>query len=310
MNRQRLLVTGAAGALAQQVIRRLRGQHDLVVVDARTEVTTPPDIPSHRCDFLHRSFEELFRQHQFTGVLHLGRLSSADLTRERRYNANVLGTQRLLEHCLKYEVRQLLVMSTHYVYGAHPYNPAFLTEDAPLKAAGYTQDLVDSVELENLVMIHLWKNPALRTTLLRPCHIVGPGINNTMSQLLSQRRAPALMGFSPLMQFLHVADAADAIVTAWLGDVPGIYNVADDDCVAYQDALRLSGCKRLLIPSVPEALSRRLVAKLDKRYFPLYLMDYFKYATTIDGRLFRDTFGFRPRHSLLDIFQHYANLKG
>ncbi|MDP1540356.1 MAG: NAD-dependent epimerase/dehydratase family protein [Moraxellaceae bacterium] len=307
--KQRILITGAAGALAQQVIRRLRHHYELVVVDSRTEVTTPPDIPSFRCEFLHRSFEELFRKYQFDGVIHLGRISSRESTRERRYNANVLGTQRLLEHCVKYEVKQLVVLSTHFVYGAHPYNPAFITEDAPLKAAGFTQDLVDTVELENLVMIHLWKYPQLRTTLLRPCHIVGPGINNSMSQLLSQPRSPALMGFSPLMQFIHVSDAAKAIVLAYQGDQPGIYNLASDDCVAFQDALRLSGCKILPIPSIPESLCRAVVKKLDKRYFQLFLLDYFKYATTIDGRLFKNTFNYEPDISLTEIFQHYANLK-
>lgn len=307
--KQRILITGAAGALAQQVIRRLRHQYELVVVDSRTEVTTPPDIPSFRCEFLHRSFEELFRKYHFDGVIHLGRISSRESTRERRYNANVLGTQRLLEHCVKYEVKQLIVLSTHFVYGAHPYNPSFITEDAPLKAAGFTQDLVDSVELENLVMIHLWKYPQLRTTLLRPCHIVGPGINNSMSQLLSQSRSPALMGFSPLMQFIHVNDAAKAIVLAYQGDKPGIYNIASNDCVAYQDALQKSGCKTLAIPSLPESFAKAVVRRLDKRHFPLYLLDYFKYATTIDGRLFQRTFDYQPDISLAEIFQHYANLK-
>jgi len=307
--KQRILVTGAAGALAQQVIRRLRHHYELVVVDSRTEVTTPPDIPSFRCEFLHRSFEELFRQYHFDGVIHLGRISSRESTRERRYNANVLGTQRLLEHCVKYEVKQLIVLSTHFVYGAHPYNPSFITEDAPLKAAGFTQDLVDTVELENLVMIHLWKYPQLHTTLLRPCHIVGPGINNSMSQLLSQSRSPALMGFSPLMQFIHVNDAAKAIVLAYQGDEPGIYNIASNDCIAYQDALRLSGCNILPIPSLPESFAKAVVRKLDKRYFPLFLLDYFKYATTIDGRLFQRTFKYEPDISLAEIFQHYANLK-
>lgn len=307
--RQRVLVTGAAGALAQQVIRRLRDRCELVVVDARREVTMPADIPSYHCDFLNRAFEDLFRQYRFDGVIHLGRLSPHEYARERRYNANVLGTQRLLELCVKYEVAQVQVMSTYFVYGAHPYNPALLTEDAPLKALGLTMDLVDSVELENLTMIYLWRHPQLNITLLRPCNIVGPGVNNTMSQLLSQPRVPVLMGFSPLMQFIHVEDAADAMVAAFEQNHPGIYNLASNDCVAYQDAVRLSGCKRLPIPSVPPRLARRLVERMNWKHFPLYLLSYFQHAVTIDGSLFARTFGFQPKYTLADIFNHYANLK-
>lgn len=307
--KQRVLVTGAAGALAQQVIRRLREHCELVVVDARREVTMPEDIPSYHCDYLNRAFEELFRRHAFDAVIHLGRLSPHEYAQERRYNANVLGTERLLALCVKYGVKQVQVMSTYFVYGAHPYNPAYLTESAPLKALGLSQDLVDSVELENLTMIYLWKHPELNITLLRPCNIIGPGVNNTMSQLLLQRKAPVLMGFSPLMQFMHVSDVADGMVCAFKANIPGIYNMAPDDCVAYQQALTLAGCKKQWVPSIPPRLALAYVEHKAWKHFPPYLLSYFQYAVTIDGSLFANTFKFKPSYSLLEVFAHYADLK-
>ena len=42
-----ILVTGAAGALAQQVVNRLQGKYRIVVCDARYEVSMPEDIPSY-----------------------------------------------------------------------------------------------------------------------------------------------------------------------------------------------------------------------------------------------------------------------
>lgn len=308
-DKPRLLITGAAGATAQQVIGRLRHEYQLVVCDSRRVVSMPPDIPSYHVDMNKRTLEDLFRKYRFDGVIHLGRMGPNEYTRDSRYNANVLGTQRLFEFCVKYGVGQVLVMSTHFVYGAHPLNPAFLTESAPLKAAEITMDLVDSVELENLSMIYLWKHPSLHITILRPCNIVGPGVNNTMSQLLMHDRAPALMGFSPIMQFLHLEDMADAVVAAFKQNKPGIYNVASDDCVAYHKALQLSGCTRFLIPSVPNALPGTISKVMGWRHFPPYLVDFFKYAATIDGSLFRKTFDFEPRYSLSEIFAHYKLLK-
>ncbi len=75
-----------------------------------------------------------------------------------RYNANVLGTQKLLNLCIKYDVGQVLIMSTYFVYGANAYNSAPLDESAPLKASELTKNLVDSVELENLSQLYLWKH--------------------------------------------------------------------------------------------------------------------------------------------------------
>lgn len=310
-NQQRphILITGAAGSLAQQVINRLRDSCDLVVVDFREQVDLGDDIPSYCIDFNKRSFEDLFRRYQFDGVIHLGRIMSSQMTRMRRYNANVLGTQKLLDLSHKYGIKRVVVLSTFHVYGAVAYNPALIDEEAPLKSAGLSADLIDSVELENLANIYLWRYPDLNITILRPCNIVGPGVRNTMSTLLSSEHAPVLAGFSPMMQFIHIDDMADALVLAYKKPGRGIYNVAPHDWVAYQHALQLCGCKRVPIPSIPPVLPRTLLRVLNLRRFPSYLMDFFKYPVVIDGRAFAKEFGFRPKRPLKEIFRFYRESK-
>ena len=102
--RPHILITGAAGSLAQQVINRLRDTCNLVAVDFREQVYLGDDIPSYCIDFNKRSFEDLFRRYQFDGVIHLGRIMSSQMTRMRRYNANVLGTQKLLDLSHKFSL--------------------------------------------------------------------------------------------------------------------------------------------------------------------------------------------------------------
>ncbi len=307
--RQDILVTGAAGALAQQVITRLRNSHRIVAVDFREQVYLGDDIPSYRIDMNQRGFEDLFRTHAIKGVIHLGRMIASEENRMRRYNSNVLGSERLFNIARKYGVEKTLVLSTYHVYGANAYNPALIDESAPLKAAGLTMDLVDSVELENLAQICLWKFPELNMTILRPCNIVGPGVKNAISTLLADRNTPVLAGFSPMMQFLHIDDMADAIVLAFNKNRPGIYNVADDDWVAYQTALKACGCRRIPLPSIPPGLAWRMASLLGIRGFPPYLLNYYKYPVVIDGTLFRTTFGFAPRYSLKEIFSYYKAMK-
>ncbi|SHK46325.1 UDP-glucose 4-epimerase [Marinobacter antarcticus] len=304
-----ILVTGAAGALAHQVIERLRETCDLVAVDAREQVQLGDAIPSYCIDCNHRSFEDLFRRYQFDGVIHLGRIHSSQLTRMRRYNANVLGTQKLLDLSHKYGIRRIVVLSTYHVYGAMAYNPALINESAPMKSAGLSADLIDSVELENLANIYLWRFPELNITILRPCNIVGPGVRNTMSALLASPRAPVLAGFSPMMQFIHIDDIADAIVLAYNKATRGIFNVAPEDWVAYQKALELCGCTRIPVPSVPPILPRLLLRALRLRSFPAYLMEFFKYPVVIDGRAFAKEFGFKPKRPLKEIFRFYRDNK-
>lgn len=307
--RPRILVTGAAGALAQQVINRLRDECDLVAVDFREQVYLGDDIPSYCIDFNKRVFEDLFRRYEFDGVIHLGRIQSSQLTPMRRYNANVLGTQKLLDLSHKYGISRVVVLSTYHVYGAMAYNPALIDEEAPLKSAGLTMDLVDSVELENLANIYLWRYPDLNITVLRPCNIVGPGVRNTISLLLASERAPVLMGFSPMMQFIHIDDMADAIVLAYGKKTRGVFNVAPDDWVAYQRALSMCGCSRIPVPSIPPAVTSAILRTLKLKSFPSYLMNFFKYPVVIDGRSFAREFNFKPRRPLKEIFRYYRENK-
>jgi len=307
--RPHILITGAAGALAQQVIEQLRDTCDLVAVDFREQVYLGDDIPSYCIDFNKRVFEDLFRRYQFDGVIHMGRIMSSQLTRMRRYNANVLGTQKLLDLSHKYGIKRVVVLSTFHVYGAVAYNPALIDEAAPLKSAGLSADLIDSVELENLANIYLWRYPELNITILRPCNIVGPGVRNTISTLLGSERAPVLAGFSPMMQFIHIDDMADAIVLAYKKPTRGVYNVAPQDWVAYQHALKLCGCKRIQVPSIPPMVPKMILGTLKLKSFPSYLMAFFKYPVVIDGRAFVDEFGFEPKRPLKEIFRFYRENK-
>lgn len=304
-----ILVTGAGGALAKKVINKLKSKYRIVAVDFRNKVDLGIPVESYKVDFNKRIFEDIFREHHFDGIIHLGRISSSDSDRFSRYNANVIGTRKLLDLAKKYNVQKNLILSTYFVYGASPYNPSLLDEKTPLKASELTMDLVDSVELENLANIYLYKYPELNLTILRPCNIAGPGVRNTFSTLLAEKNAPVLLGFSPLMQFIHIDDMRDAICVAYEKNVKGIYNVAPDDYIAFQDAVEMSGCKKLYVPSVPPILPERIAKFLKWKAFPAHLINYFKYPVILDGSLFATTFKWKPTKTLDEIFSYYRGLK-
>ena len=182
----------------------------------------------YRLDFAKRGFEEVFKNHDIQGVVHLGRIKLSSTNRNRRYNTNVLGSRNLFDLCIKYNVGKVVTLSTFHVYGAHPYNPSLLDETFPLKASNISADLADVVELENLASIYMFKFPQLHLINLRPCNVVGPGVRNSIASLLGKKVAPCLMGFSPLMQFIHVDDLAEAVNLAYESSEKGVYNIAPE----------------------------------------------------------------------------------
>ena len=135
------------------------------------------------------------------------------------------------------------------------------------------------------------------------------GLRSVLYQPSGRKRAPVLAGFSPMMQFIHIDDMADAIVLAYKKPTRGVYNVAPQDWVAYQHALKLCGCKRIQVPSIPPMVPKMILGTLKLKSFPSYLMAFFKYPVVIDGRAFVNEFGFEPKRPLQEIFRFYRENK-
>lgn len=311
-----IMVTGAAGTLAKHVIDQLRDAgHSVVACYFRDalELDNRERVTSYRVDITKRGFEDVFRNHKIRAVLHLGRITTTqDRLANRRYNANVMGTRKLLELCLKYGVGQVQILSTYFVYGASAYNPALLDEDSPLKASGQDSNLVDMVELENLAHIHMFKNPELHITILRPVNIVGPHTQNALSFQLSREAAPAIIGFNPMMQFVQVEDMADAVVLAFEINKPGIYNVAPEDWAGYQDALKMAGCGIIPVPSIPPGLTNWIAdwsPRVGLKAFPRYMVPFMKYPVVLDGTRFTETFGWKPKYTIREALAYYRDKK-
>ena len=131
----KVLLTGASGQLARlAAIQLLAEGHDVVGMDVRRR--PHPDVQApfeyvKRYD--HRTVAEVFREHRPDAMIHLGvRAGGFQAEAKSRYTQNVLGTRHLLELSVKHRLRRVIVLGTFHVYGAHPHNPTFLAEDAPL----------------------------------------------------------------------------------------------------------------------------------------------------------------------------------
>ncbi len=98
---KKILITGAGGALAKKVIEKLKKDYKIIAVDFRNKVDLGIPVESYKVDFNKRIFEDIFREHEFDGVIHLGRIGASELNRFTRFNANVIGTRKLFDLCKK-----------------------------------------------------------------------------------------------------------------------------------------------------------------------------------------------------------------
>ncbi|MDD0854844.1 NAD-dependent epimerase/dehydratase family protein [Halobacteriovorax sp. GB3] len=306
-----ILIVGAAGGLARitcGLICKKYPNAKVIGIDNRndSDPMKRENFTFKRIKYTRGNFEALFREQDFDIVLHLGRLSHSKGTTHasvaQRLDLNVMGTGRILDLCLRYKVKRVIILSTHHVYGALNDNPVYIKEDSPLRASIKYPELRDVTEMDQLCANWMWKNQGqIETVILRPCNIIGPQINNSISQYLKTPYAPVGIDFNPMFQFIHEFDMARILVKSMRKIPTGIYNIAPDESISLRAAKEIIGMPILNAPIVGLEPMAKVIKKLWS--FPDYLLDYIKYSCIIDNSEIKkylkdDGFRFSTRESL------------
>ena len=309
MKQKKILIIGIQGALAKMTAELLiKSDPNVIIhgVDSRSIDGLPKrsQLTAQQMKYNRTNFEKLFREHHFENVLHLGRLghSPAMGNIHKRIDMNLVGTNTILDLAQTFHTKKVVIMSTHHVYGALPDNPMFLREDAPLRASFKYAELRDVVEMDQMCTNWMWKyQNEIQTVVLRPSNIIGPQIKNSITQYLKTPYAPLPIDYNPMFQFIHEFDMANMIVQALDKLNTGIYNIAGDDVISLHEAAEIIGVKKIKVPIIAVEQLARFMTPLWK--FPLYLLDYIKFPSTLDNSelksaLGTDSFRFNAKEAL------------
>ncbi|MBV7335812.1 NAD(P)-dependent oxidoreductase [Chloroflexi bacterium TSY] len=119
----RILVTGGSGRLGRWVVKELRSDHDIIVID-RTAATTPDNVKLVQAD--HTNLGQIYSV--MTGmdaVVHLAAIPSPiGVTPDVVFGNNTMGTFNVAEAAGNLEVKKLIYTSSCSAYGF-----AFRTND-------------------------------------------------------------------------------------------------------------------------------------------------------------------------------------
>ncbi|MFC1641741.1 NAD-dependent epimerase/dehydratase family protein [Myxococcota bacterium] len=293
-----VLVTGVVGGLGRRLVRLLHRECPVVGLDRRPFPDRPKDVEHYELDLRSSRIRDLFRSGRIGAIVHLPRvLEEPDGSGDEDAASHLTGFQKLLDHAQRFSVKKLVVLSSAAVYGARPDNPQFLTEQAPLLGGGHSKHLAHWGSLDLLAQSFFWQYPGTETVIVRPAHLLGP-IENAASNYLRLTLVPTLLGFDPMIQLLHVDDAASALVRALKPGVRGIFNLAGPRPCSLSEALCVLGRRQV---GVPRALAQLGVANwFWRRAGDLSIpdLDFLRYVCMVDDRPARKVLEYRPAHDL------------
>ncbi|WP_395693277.1 SDR family oxidoreductase [Piscinibacter sp.] len=306
----RVLVTGGNGYLGHQVVAALAGMpHEVAAVVSLDLRAAPPErsvpgVLQASADIRDADLAALLREHNIDTVVHLAAIVTPGRhsNRELEYQVDVVGTRNVLQACVDAGVKRLVVSSSGAAYGYHADNPAWLSEDAPLRgneefAYSWHKRLVEEM-LAEARRTH----PALEQVVLRIATILGETVANQITALFDKPRPLAVAGSDSPFVFVWDQDVVGVIVQAVRGAPAGVYNVAGDGALSiHQIAAHMGKRCRVLPPALLAAalwLGRRLGLT---QYGPEQLR-FLQYRPVLDNRRLKEVFGYRPRKTSAEAF--------
>jgi UDP-glucose 4-epimerase len=305
-------ITGAAGFLGSNLVGSLEEDDRIgrvVAIDAGATPTAGRKTRSYEVDLTQPTAEarvaEILAAERVDAVAHLAFLSAPTHATAWAHELESVGTMHVTVAARHAQVRKLVLWSQTWLYGAHPSNPNFLTEKHPLRAPRGEPFFADKIEAEEQARKLAQRSPGTVVTILRTAPILGPTVSNVFTRYLARKVVPVMMGFDPLVQFLHEVDAIAALHVALLRDVPGTFNVVGDGVLPLSTVIKLAG--RIALP-VPHPVAESIaalgwIAQLVEA--PPSFLKFLRFLCVADGQRAREALGFAPaytsREALLDF---------
>ncbi|MBX6423268.1 dTDP-glucose 4,6-dehydratase [Thermosulfurimonas sp. F29] len=242
----RVLVTGGAGFIGSDLVRRLPGEGFRVsVVDKLTYAGDPRRIEEVRdrvsfyrqdiVDF--EGLEGVFERERPEVVVHYAAETHVDrsiLDPDAFVKANVIGTFNLLRLSLKYGVRKFVHISTDEVYGELPLDGDLkFVEDSPLRPNSPYSASKASAEMLVRAFVETYGLPAV---VIRASNAYGPWqypeklIPLSVARLLSNEKIPVYGTGRNVRTWLFVEDFTEAVLKVIEKGREGeIYNVGSNE---------------------------------------------------------------------------------
>lgn len=310
----RVAITGGAGFLGRNLIGVLEADPNVecvVSLDVRKPEPISDKTRVYDLDLTGRLAEErlveILMSEKVDTVVHLAMLSSPATDQVWEHELESVGSMHVVNACRRTRVRKLVLKSQTFLYGAHPTNPNYLDEGHSLKARLSEAYFRDKFQSEQQVLSFGPAGSARVATVLRTASIIGPHIDDYIARYFRQRLVPTVLGFDPLWQFIHEADAVAALTLAIQRDAPGVFNIAGTGVLPLSTVIKL--CGRTALPLPASVLTALMAALWAARVSgaPPFLVDYLRYVCVCDASRAREVLGFSPAFSTREALIDFAS---
>jgi UDP-glucose 4-epimerase len=305
----RYVITGGSGYIGTRLVDLLSRREDterIVICD----VVPPrggykPKTEYDRLDVRDRAaVRSVLERSKADVVVHLAFILNPSHDEHFMYDVDVNGTHNVLEAAADAGTRQVLVTSSAAAYGAFPDNPVPLTEDDPVRGVPGFSYARDKTESDRLCQLWAKTYPERVMTIVRPCIVFGPNVDNHMVRLWTKQPFAVDAGtLDQGYQFVHEDDLVEGIAGLLLGRHAGAFNIAAPDPVTGRECAELIGTPIRKMPlRAYRALARAMWrARLSEA--PPGEIEFSLYPWIVSTEKLERRTGWSPAHTSRETFE-------
>jgi UDP-glucose 4-epimerase len=216
-------------------------------------------------------------------VVHLAFRSEPTPDIEYDHELETIGSLHVMHACSAAKVKRLVLASTTMLYGPHPTNPNFLQEERGLAGHPDAHCVKNRVEAEDLLAAWSPRHPDVEVSVLRHCWVMGPTYVDHVVRYFERSVVPVVLGYDPLLQFIHEADLVRAFERATLESHPGVYNIVGRGVLPLSTLLAMAGKRRLPLPAGLLHRIANVPSQGQTGDLPAGFFDYLRYLWIADG---------------------------
>lgn len=303
-----IAITGVAGYMGTKLVPMLEDSSEvehIVGVDVNEPHIEIRKGTSFKADIRHPQLIEIFGDEKVDTLIHLAFVHDPIHETSKAHELDVIGTMKVLNAASAAGVRKVIVASSYIVYGPYPDNPNFLAEDRPLRGLRGLQAAKDKLEVERLAKNYKQKHPDTVVTVLRPAVVLGPTARHFIARLIGSPAYLTLLGFDPLLQFVHEDDMIEAYLKAIMIDGDGPFNVAGDGIIPLSKAIRLTGRPAIPLPHFMAESLQSLLWTTKLSSAPPSMLQYLRYLSVMSNEKFKRTFDWQPKYTSEETFRDF-----
>jgi UDP-glucose 4-epimerase len=304
----RYLITGGSGYIGSRLVARLSERDEvegILICDVRPPAVFRPGVRYRSLDVRDAAaVRAAVGEERPDVVVHLAFVLNPIHDEARAYEIDVGGTHNVLEACSAAGVGQVLVTSSSTAYGAFPDNPVPLTEEHPVRGVAGFEYARDKAESDRLCQLWALQHPDRVMTIVRPCIVFGPSVDNYLVRLWTKQPFQADFGLpDPGIQFVHEDDVVSAVLALLDGRHAGAFNVAGDGVMPVEECASIVGLPRRRVPLRAYRRFASLMWRLHASEAPPGSLDFAVYPWIVSNAKLKEVAGWEPRFSSRETFE-------